>query len=168
MQGAKFSYQSPATSHSQSLPTIFDVLIIKCEKPFVNSLYLSVDKRLTIEMTPMDFLATPIFLSMSVQDEALCEIIPNHHDRRSHDLRKHIPYPKKVDAAPHDKLIQPQPHERRHNKEHHLFRTLILCMKDHIDAENVIHKEGNRKSNRCRDQRRKTAILRQCEQQDLL
>ena len=86
VQGAKFSYQSPATSHSQSLPTIFDVLIIKCEKPFVNSLYSLVDKRLTIEMTHTDFPATPIFLSMSVQDESLSEIIPNHHDRRSHDL----------------------------------------------------------------------------------
>ena len=86
MQGAKFSYQSPATNHSQSLPTIFDVLIIKCEKPFVNSLYSSVDKRLTIEITPMDLLVTPDALSMSVQDESLSEIIPNHHDRRSHDL----------------------------------------------------------------------------------
>lgn len=86
MQGAKFSYQSPATSHSQSLPTIFDVLIIKCQKPFVNSLYPSVDKRLTIEMAPMDLLVTPDALSMSVQDESLSEIIPDHHDRGSHDL----------------------------------------------------------------------------------
>ena len=86
MQGAKFSYQSPATSYSKSLPTIFDVLIIKCEKPFVNSLYSLVDKRLTIEITPMDLLVTPDALSVSVQDESLSEIIPNHHDRRSHDL----------------------------------------------------------------------------------
>ena len=81
VQGAKFSCQSPATSHAQSLPTIFDVLIIKCEKPFVNSAYLTVDKRLTVEQY-----RTRISLRMSVQDEALGKIIPDHHDRGSYGL----------------------------------------------------------------------------------
>ena len=99
---------------------------------------------------------------MSVKDISFGYVIPDHDDGGSDDFREHIPQADDVDEEPHDCLIDTKSQKRGEDEEEHLHPCLFFCMKYDIDAEDVIHDQGDGKGDGGGNEWIKTGIFGQC------
>ena len=100
-----------------------------------------------------------------IQNKPFREVIPNHNDGGGYDFRKHIPDGKDIDAEPHDQLVQAEAHERSDDEKDHLGGALVFHMKDHVNAKDIIHHQGNGEGDRGGYERIQSAVFRQGKEQ---